>query len=42
MLEEVVVKQFCMPRDDPKAEMAAISEETFSQTVRTVKIGDWN
>ena len=23
-----------MPRDDPKSEMAAISEETYSQTVR--------
>jgi len=32
MLEETVVKQFCSPRDDPKTEMAAISEETFSQS----------
>ena len=28
------MKYFCMPRDDPKSEMAAISEETYSQTVR--------
>mgnify|MGYP003692424435 CR=1 FL=1 len=33
LLEEVVTKYFCMPRDDPKTEMAAISEETHSQTV---------
>ncbi|XP_060599368.1 dynein heavy chain domain-containing protein 1-like [Ruditapes philippinarum] len=31
ILEEIMVKQFCSPRDDPKTEMAAISEETFSQ-----------
>lgn len=30
------MKYFCLPRDDPKTEMAAISEETHSQTVRTV------
>ncbi|XP_078321880.1 dynein heavy chain domain-containing protein 1-like isoform X9 [Crassostrea virginica] len=34
LLEEVVTKYFCMPRDDPKTEMAAISEETHSQTGR--------
>ncbi|XP_056008158.1 dynein heavy chain domain-containing protein 1-like [Ostrea edulis] len=34
ILEEVVTKYFCMPRDDPKTEMAAISEETYSQTGR--------
>lgn len=28
-----MTKYFCMPRDDPKTEMAAISEETHSQTV---------
>ena len=33
LLEEIVIKQFCSPREDPKTEMAAISEETFSQTV---------
>ncbi|XP_076466624.1 dynein heavy chain domain-containing protein 1-like isoform X2 [Babylonia areolata] len=27
VLEELAVKHFCMPRDDPKTEMAAISEE---------------
>ncbi|KAH3716365.1 hypothetical protein DPMN_059086 [Dreissena polymorpha] len=31
-LEEIVVKQFCSPREDPKVEMAAITEETFSQS----------
>ena len=30
------MKYFCMPRDDPKSEMAAISEETYSQTVRYI------
>uniref|UniRef100_A0A8W8M9M4 AAA+ ATPase domain-containing protein n=1 Tax=Magallana gigas TaxID=29159 RepID=A0A8W8M9M4_MAGGI len=34
LLEEVVMKYFCLPRDDPKTEMAAISEETHSQTGR--------
>ncbi|XP_052798483.1 dynein heavy chain domain-containing protein 1-like isoform X5 [Mya arenaria] len=32
ILEEIVLKQFCSPREDPKVEMAAISEETFSQS----------
>ena len=32
------MKQFCSPREDPKTEMAAISEETFSQTVSIVFI----
>ena len=27
VLEELAIKHFCMPRDDPKTEMAAISEE---------------
>ncbi|XP_062587861.1 dynein heavy chain domain-containing protein 1-like, partial [Saccostrea cucullata] len=34
LLEETVTKYFCMPRDDPKSEMAAISEETYSQSGR--------
>ena len=32
-IEETAMKYFCMPRDDHKSEMAAISEETYSQTV---------
>ena len=27
VLEELAIKHFCVPRDDPKTEMAAISEE---------------
>jgi len=34
MLEDTVTKCFCMARDDPKSEMAAISEETVSQMVK--------
>ncbi|XP_052095798.1 dynein heavy chain domain-containing protein 1-like isoform X11 [Mytilus californianus] len=33
-LEETALKYFCLPRDDHKSEMAAISEETHSQTGR--------
>ncbi|XP_069111192.1 dynein heavy chain domain-containing protein 1-like isoform X2 [Argopecten irradians] len=34
IIEDTVMKYFCMARDDPKTEMAAISEETVSQTGR--------
>ncbi|KAL3832089.1 hypothetical protein ACJMK2_023767 [Sinanodonta woodiana] len=35
ILEEIVVKQFCKPRDDPMKEMTAISEETHSQSLHS-------